>query len=446
MPFTKKNCHNTSPLLVNEFKNKKFSKSVKDFFPNKFGNLHGCEIRAAISDESEPAVFVAHTKHNKLKVSGRDIRLLQGLSEVMKFSLNFTYVGHSGYFFANGTSKGPLKALLNKEADLSISDWYLKEHRAAFFQNSVPYFSEKLVFVVPPGKPLSPIEKLIYPMTLHAWILLLTCYSFGLVVIFVVGRSSIKYQHFVFGRDKQKPYLNMFAAFIGVSDHALPKRTFARFLLMMFLIFSLVIRSFYQGSFYQLLKSNKHHLKVQTIDEMIKKDFTFYVYSGLSDLFQGTEGIKRRLVKISIEDKISYANRILNNPEFLGALGDSMTMIAFHNQKMSEDFRYLICHDVVLIAPIVMYTLKDFYLLNEINSNIDVFTAAGLVDLWHYRDIDKQALKIKSFDNPKVLSLIQLTGCFQVLIFGYSISLIIFMGEILLRSFSNTTLINYMEA
>jgi hypothetical protein len=47
----------------------------------------------------------------------------------------------------------------------------------------------------------------------------------------------------------------------------------------------MVIRTIYQGSFYNLLKSNKRHEPAQTIDEMIERDYKFYCAEGMLELF-----------------------------------------------------------------------------------------------------------------------------------------------------------------
>jgi hypothetical protein len=63
---------------------------------------------------------------------------------------------------------------------------------------------------------------------------------------------------------------------------------------MNFLLYSMVIRTLYQGSIYNLLKSNKRHEPAQSVDEMIDRDYTFYVSEGSIDLFQSSEAIKKR--------------------------------------------------------------------------------------------------------------------------------------------------------
>lgn len=57
MPFSAGNCIDTSPTLINEFKNGKFINGLKNFFPDKLKNLFNCTVRVSISSSSEPFVF-----------------------------------------------------------------------------------------------------------------------------------------------------------------------------------------------------------------------------------------------------------------------------------------------------------------------------------------------------------------------------------------------------
>jgi hypothetical protein len=113
-------------------------------------------------------------------------------------------------------------------------------------------------------------------------------------VIFLINSRSKVVQNFVFGTNVKTPYLNLFIAFIGGSQKKLPGRNFARFLLMMFLMYSLVIRTIYQGSFYQFLKSNKKHREAQSVDELTEKDFKIYAFSAYLELFENFEALKKR--------------------------------------------------------------------------------------------------------------------------------------------------------
>lgn len=58
----------------------------------------------------------------------------------------------------------------------------------------------------------------------------------------------------------------------------LPGRNFSRFLLVSFMLFSLVMRTAYQGKQFQFMQNEMRRPDVKTIDEMIESNFTLYVY------------------------------------------------------------------------------------------------------------------------------------------------------------------------
>lgn len=293
LPFTSKSCNDVTPIVINQFKDGKLT-TGEDLFPDKMKNLHECPIRLSVADNNEPYVFAKLLKNGSYDLGGRDIYVISAMAKKMNFRINYTYIGVEGIFVENVTASGVLKMLLDNEADLSISDWWLNTYRLKFLDGSKPYLISQIILMIPPGREFTTFEKLIYPFSLKLWILILTCSVFGCVVILIIKRHSSVVQNFVFGDDVKYPILNMFIGFIGGTQHLLPKRNFARFLLIMLLIYSLVIRTLYQGSYYQLLQSNKHQKEVQSIDEMISKDFKFYVHDVMAHIFTGTQALKNR--------------------------------------------------------------------------------------------------------------------------------------------------------
>lgn len=288
--FKFKKCHQPVPVLVNKFVNGKFSNHFQ-LYNRNMKNLHGCPIRVSLSSSSRPFVNLEKAENGSTKFSGEDIRLLETLAETLNFKVEVKFVGHEGYIFENGSASGPLKALLDGEVDFSISNWWLKMNRFKFFDFSSSYASEHIVFIIPPSRAYTSLENLVYPFTAALWASILICFSIGFFVIFVVSHQSKYLQSFVFGIGVAQPYLNMFAAFIGSSQPKTPTQNFSRFLLMNFLICSLVLRTVYQGSSYEFLQSNRHQTEIQSIGEMIDKDFKFIVSQSVEDVYKGSAAI-----------------------------------------------------------------------------------------------------------------------------------------------------------
>lgn len=288
-PFNTENQIKIIPISIESIHD-----NPETFFPKKLKNLHNFPVRVSISNTSEPETIVRILKNGSYQLDGQDIRLLRALSEALNFSLNFSYIGPIGFFLEDGNSTGPLKALKDGKADLSLNGWLLKLSRVEFFDFSTSYISDPMVFVIPPAQELTKYEKLFFPFSKHLWILLLICLAMGYLVIIVVQRCSKEVQDFVFGQNVKNPGLNLISGFLGLSQHKLPNRNFARFVLTMFFILSLVIRTAYQACFFELLQSNRMHDGVHSIHEMIGNKFKFYITVGSFDLVNGSEEIKKR--------------------------------------------------------------------------------------------------------------------------------------------------------
>lgn len=294
-PFGAGKCSDTSPVLIHKYENGKFTNDIKNFFPDKVKNLHNCPIRVAVFNNSEPSVFVNRQRNGSIQLSGSDINLVKTLAQCLTFKINYTFIGFNAFYCESFNSSIPFKSTFNGQADMSLSYWLLKVNCLKTFDATTSYTTEKIVFLIPEGRELTFFEKLIYPFDLPLWGMIMACIFTGMFIIFVISRRSKTVQNFVFGTGVGNPYLNLFIGFIGGSQSTLPKMNFARFLLMVLLIYCLVIRTLYTGSFFELLHASKTLKEVQSIDEMVAKDYTFYAQTGIAGLFLGSEAIRSRL-------------------------------------------------------------------------------------------------------------------------------------------------------
>ena len=289
-PFSSSSCQSTSPILVNEFKNGKFRNEIETAFEFKTANYNGCEVRVATSNDSEPYVFAKLLANGSYIFHGRDIELVQILSKSLNFRINFTYVGEEGFLDVNGSSGGQFTMLLQNRSDLIMADFWLVNHRLKFVDASVSYFTEKYAFMIPPGAAFTTAEKFIKPLDSTTWILLLVYFGFGFVVIFVFQKFwPKKAQKYVFGVGVKDPHLNLVIAIFGGSQTILPTLNFGRFLLMIFLLFCLIMRTLYCGSLFEFLRTKVYHKEVQSIEEIIEKDYKIYFLNSSWNLLSNSQ-------------------------------------------------------------------------------------------------------------------------------------------------------------
>jgi hypothetical protein len=281
-------------LPINRFKDGKFENGTENFFPEKMKNLHGCEVRLSVANESKPSLVVEYFPNETFILSGKDFKLISTIAESLNFKINTTFIGPYGYFLLNGTAQGALKGLLDNKADLSISNWLLKLNRLPFLDVATSHYNDALVFIIPPGAEIGPLEKLIYPFQTIVWIAIIACYLIGTVVIIIIKKQPVTVQDLIFGENVRHPHWNHYMGILGGGQDVLPNNFFARFILMMFLIYTLVIRTAFQGLYFELMQSDGKHKEAQSIDDMIARDYKFHMTLLIADNFQKNEKMNQR--------------------------------------------------------------------------------------------------------------------------------------------------------
>lgn len=298
-PFQGHHCSDSTPMLINKFANGKFVNSIEDFFPLKLLDLQECPIRVATSSNSDPYIFSQKLANDSYELHGRDITVLNAIADALNFKIEYVFIGPEGILVENGTAEGIYLQLLNGSADIAIADMWLKANRLKFIDATSSYATQTIAFVIPPGSELTSVEKYLRPLGLWTWICTIATISIAFIVIFIVKRMPIRFQNFLFGEGVRDPNMNVINAILGGSQNVLPQHNFARFILMNFLLFTLVIRTAYQGSLFRFLQAKIYHKEVQSIDEMIERNFKFYVVPSILDLIEGQPRIYERFERIS---------------------------------------------------------------------------------------------------------------------------------------------------
>jgi hypothetical protein len=128
---------------------------------------------------------------------------------------------------------------------------------------------------------------------MDVWISIAITFGIGLVIIQIVNVCCEEIQNLVFGEGVQGPTLNFFGTVFGVAQHRLPLKSFPRFLLMMFLIFCLILRTCHQSMLYELMQKDLRRPEIETIDEAINKGYTFYLRHSSVQRYEQTDFMKR---------------------------------------------------------------------------------------------------------------------------------------------------------
>lgn len=438
LPFVNpSSCGDTSAKVVARFSSQTNDKFVNFFFP-KLKNLNLCPIR--IATYLDPQNLMKRKFENgSFELFGNRYEFIKAIAKSLNYTNEIKVMeGHMpwGAIITNGSHvniTGAFKQLLDNKSDISFSEYFLKSGRNKYFDSSYPFYVTPMVFVIPPGRPFTPIEKLFQPFNQFVWLALVIVNLIALAVIVTINSKYRQYRSFVYGEKVKNPTINLLIAILGSQQSHLPKRNFARFILMMFLMLCLVMRSIYQGSIFQFLQSDGKHKEVQSIDEMIAKDFTFFMFESSLDFVQNhTEILKR--TKFFTKDNFMFTDPPKGG-EKIAAL-EALSDVQAWNIKNRKHFLHKICKEPLMSISIVIYMRKNFFLKTEFDNKIVSLISSGLIDYW-LSDSFKELKDVRKKE-PKELNLEELRGPFNILLIGYSTAFLVLLIEISVRSLKNS--------
>ena len=430
-PFSSTRCGVAHPVILNYYSNKTFLYNNVAYFPEKFNNLFNCPIRVG-GTKTRPSLLKTQLANGSYILTGIDAELMNHLGAMLNFKLKISYETEDvGEIYENGTSKGTMKKIMKGEYEMLFGNLFLTPIRLKYLSTSNPYFAMPFVLIVPSGVPFTAFEKLFKPFHTTVWLYLTGIFLCGTIIIFLIKLQMKSVQDFAFGERITNQYTNLLLIFVGGSQHVLPRHNFARYLLMIFILFCLIQRTLYQGSLYKFLQSDNRASEVKTIDEMIDRQFHFYMYPSFR-LFTKYSRIYNRSRLYTPEQGTAYYEMRLKDPHFLGAITTTSMHVAYMNQLNYKNSTFNLCKENILSIPIVICFQKNHYLVKAVNEKIEMLNSAGFISNWLNKHMEVKSLQLKGKSNnnkPKQLNLQQLLGSIQVFVFGCLLSILTFFGE-----------------
>jgi hypothetical protein len=273
-PYTEHHCGAVRPQILGRYK-KSGPVYKYNYFPEKIHSLFNCPLNVAVV-KSTPYLFVEKSENGSVSIDGIDSVLLSYISNKLNF-IPILKDAKRGIIFPNGTTTGSVKMVQDLEANMTIGFMIKSSERDKAMTASYYYYTTKIVWVIPDGRPYSSFEKLFKPFKYKLWSVASCLFIFSCMLI-AFWRWRLSYAwNFAFGKNMKTPYLDLFNLLFGGSVTTEPLKNFSRLLLMIYLLYALVIRNAYQGALFQFLQSDTHAPIVKNVKEMVDNDFTFYM-------------------------------------------------------------------------------------------------------------------------------------------------------------------------
>lgn len=213
----------------------------------------------------------------------------------------------------------------------------------------------------------------------------------------------------------------------------LPGRNFARFILMVFILFSLVMRTAYQGKQFEFLQKEMKKKNVQTIDELMLRNYTFVCLSSRVKSYESmtlytsernlrqTESLESMLAELRTHTLDSKKFFIFSAP-------DLTSLVIEYEIEYNLLQQPLMMNNIVFFFPRTSFIFESF--ARKLSQMIEVGIAEKVT-----RDHDvvkNRNVKVEE-SGPKVLTLDHLGVGFLAWLGFLMVSLICFVLEIITR-------------
>lgn len=347
-PFTSTHCNKTIPVQIAKYQDGNVLMNPAEYFPKKFTNLHKCPIKVTTVTALSPSIIKREFPNGTFELFGRDIEILKTLGQELNFYINNTYLhpwGSWGVMSPNKTMSGSMGMAQRRATDFTLGNLNLKHDRFDIMDFCFAYYLETMIFVIPRGKPYPPSHKLLRPFQDYVWFSVLFVVMACVVIITILSFLPQKYRDFVYGAKVNAPLLNVVNAIYGGTQTVLPKFNFARSMLMMFLLFSLVLRSLYQGSLFQFLQANDNQPELQSIEEMAANNFKFYMVPSYDDMTRSNTAMKGKRVIIDPISDQTWMKRYMDKTldyNFPGAVINSISDVLYLNKLKAHQKKPLL--------------------------------------------------------------------------------------------------------
>lgn len=280
VPFHDKKCRDMTPTVVSEFINGSWTSF--DFFPGKFANMHNCTIKASAMI-NPPNVIKKVLPGGGLEFDGIEVTIIRAAARVLNFhvAVENNDTDYGLIFVENNTATGNMRRAISGDSDMILGSYYMQSLRARYLSPTQVYRLDPTKYVGSQNPAFSSVEKLMRPFSLWLFIALLGTLLSGFFCVFMLRK--------LYKTDSTMQLLNLLAIFLGVSLKTIPKKIPFQIVFVYFALFSLVIRTVYQGSLFRQMQTDDRKQGVTSLDEMVEKKFTFH----LSDSFgQTTKDMK----------------------------------------------------------------------------------------------------------------------------------------------------------
>lgn len=302
------------------------------------------------------------------------------------------------------------------------------------FRLTIPYHYTVLVLRIPHGRSLTFIEKLYKPFDFPLWMSFFGLLALIFITVFIT-RTLLKpsMQKFILGSRTTTPFMNIVSLTLtgSISSSQMPRRNFARYIMALFLIYFMIVHSAYTGSLHGFVRRDVKAQTPQTIDEMIKQNYTFYVFEEEDiDFLSFWKKWKKLHERIRFFSESYYYEflkaKLESHSSEKIAMPDSLEQLLFINNKYKKNL-YNFCPQSIITYPRSIATQFSSPFANRISEALLRISENGFIT--KARQLHIPQSNYEETLQTKKLSLDMIFEIFYIVIGGWIIGYVVFLIE-----------------
>uniref|UniRef100_A0A0P6IX43 Putative glutamate-gated kainate-type ion channel receptor subunit glur5 n=1 Tax=Aedes aegypti TaxID=7159 RepID=A0A0P6IX43_AEDAE len=376
----------------------------------KLNNFYGCPITLGTFETPPFVHFQGDT------VYGFEGDLASTLARQLNFQLLVVTPPDNAQWgdpHPNG-STGLMKLLQEETAHFGVGCLGIMPQRNEILQPGRPHYNSRVLFAVPKGNRF------------------LICLAITVVLTLKFAPNSVR--DFIYGANNHTPLLNTINVFYTGALHRVPRRNFARTLLLLWILHCFVMRTVYQGLLFKYLQQESNRKPIDIIDDIEQSKLHYHMNKNAERFFAHKPGLSSRIRLIPPgNDSVSLALDAVSSRRVRDAVVVcTLEHIAYHNKHRLKQGFLRSSRDSLSSYPMVIYYPKRTFLVRVLDRLIGQIETAGLMNFWvqrygNYHFFPKRVER----SQPSALNVEQLMGCFECICVQWMVSCGIFVLELL---------------
>lgn len=214
-----------------------------------------------------------------------------------------------------------------------------------------------------------------------------------------------------------------------------PSSNFARYIFVMWLLLTLILRSSYQALLYDFFNTQKLIPGPANLDQLIQHKYKLVVTQPTADSLSYIKAVRNREIELLVTNgnETGVFNILEDNPEKNFVASTPSDFLSYYMISEQKYGKFNILKEDIYAHHISVYFTKHSYLKLPVNRILRDLRASGIIGHWSrlfVKETHEINMNKNRLDLPKPsLTLTQLCGIFELQCCMWLVALLVFFVE-----------------